>query len=98
MVDIFSLQHSEETYKKAFEFIPERWEDETLNKFSWVPFSAGPRVCVGNNFSTLEQKFLVIRLLQKYKISFKNEKDITEINPSGFLLTAIKKDLIFEKI
>lgn len=40
----------------AAEFIPERWIDErlqryTANPFAHVPFNAGPRICLGQQFA-----------------------------------------------
>jgi len=34
---------------------------------AWIPFSSGPRVCIGMNFSLLEQKIFLVYLLKKVK-------------------------------
>jgi cytochrome P450 len=37
----------------ANEFVPERWENTDLEKkvgFGFMPFHAGPRVCLGSKF------------------------------------------------
>jgi cytochrome P450 len=53
------------------EFRPERFQGEEgkkIHKFAHIPFSAGSRVCVGNNFSLVEQKLFLVKLLQRFKI------------------------------
>ncbi|CCO35185.1 Cytochrome P450 52E1 [Rhizoctonia solani AG-1 IB] len=55
----------------AWEFDPERWLDERNEKFvkdpmRFVPFNAGPRICLGQQFAYNEASFVLIRLLQKF--------------------------------
>ncbi|KAL2065907.1 hypothetical protein VTL71DRAFT_3577 [Oculimacula yallundae] len=47
------------------QFRPERWEGR---KFGWeyIPFSGGPRICVGQQYAIIEASYIIIRLLQKY--------------------------------
>jgi len=36
--------------------------------FAFMPFSLGPRQCIGNNFSLVEQRLFLTRLLQKFEV------------------------------
>jgi len=53
-------------------FDPDRFLDErvktfvTSNPFVFVPFNAGPRICLGQQFAYHEASFFMIRLLQKF--------------------------------
>lgn len=55
----------------ADEFDPERWIDERLKKyitpnpFIFLPFSAGPRICLGQQFAYNESSYFLVRLLQR---------------------------------
>ncbi|KAG8706591.1 hypothetical protein FRC08_000954 [Ceratobasidium sp. 394] len=55
----------------AEEFDPERWIDERLRKyvtpnpFIFLPFNAGPRICLGQQFAYNESSFFLVRLLQR---------------------------------
>jgi cytochrome P450 len=56
----------------ADEFDPERWIDPhrlkrfTSNPMMFTPFSAGPRVCVGQNYAYNEACCFLVRLLQRF--------------------------------
>ncbi|KAJ1300310.1 hypothetical protein OPQ81_005132 [Rhizoctonia solani] len=55
----------------AWEFDPERWLDNRNEAFikdpmRFVPFNAGPRICLGQQFAYNEASFVLIRLLQKF--------------------------------
>lgn len=54
----------------AEEFNPERWIDKervekmVADPFMFIPFSAGPRICLGQNYAYNEASFMMIRILQ----------------------------------
>ncbi|KAJ7464337.1 cytochrome P450 monooxygenase pc-1 [Mycena latifolia] len=64
----------------AEEFSPERFLDERLKKyllnnaFQFLPFNAGPRICLGQQFAYNEMSFMLIRLLQSFS-SFALDED-----------------------
>jgi len=52
-------------------FDPERWLDERLSIFTsrpmiFTPFSAGPRICIGQNYALNEASCFIIRLMQQF--------------------------------
>ncbi|KAJ6520794.1 cytochrome P450 monooxygenase pc-3 [Mycena vulgaris] len=58
----------------ALEFDPDRFLDEQLHKYLspnpyiFLPFNAGPRICLGQQFAYQEASFFLVRLLQKFKV------------------------------
>ncbi|KAH7338429.1 cytochrome P450 [Rhizoctonia solani] len=58
----------------ADEFDPDRWLDDRLRKyvvpnpFIFLPFNAGPRICLGQQFAYNEASFFLCRLLQRVEL------------------------------
>ncbi|KZP25071.1 cytochrome P450 monooxygenase pc-3 [Athelia psychrophila] len=56
----------------ALEFDPDRFLDDRVQKYLtpkpyiFVPFNAGPRICLGQQFAYNEVSFVLIRLLQNF--------------------------------
>ncbi|MFL5291492.1 MAG: cytochrome P450 [Myxococcales bacterium] len=48
-------------------FEPERWaEEDRRPRFAFMPFSGGPRQCIGNNFAMLEAVLILATLAQRF--------------------------------
>ncbi|HXK20468.1 MAG TPA: cytochrome P450, partial [Polyangiaceae bacterium] len=51
VLPVHVLQRSSKLFKRAEEFVPERWADEAKGpicpRHAFLPFSSGPRVCIG---------------------------------------------------
>jgi len=79
---------------------PERWFPENLTKEqrnAWTPFSGGPRICIGMNFSLLEQKLFLVCLLKRFKeIKLDPQGKITSIHPGLFNYSPNLEKLIIQ--
>lgn len=60
--------------------MPERFELDYLTNlcpFSYLPFSAGPRNCIGQKFAMLEIKCTIAKVLQNYEIALEPDFKVT---------------------
>ncbi|XP_066257473.1 cytochrome P450 4d2-like [Euwallacea similis] len=77
---IFHIQRSPEYWDNPLEFDPTRFLPENSGKIkpgSFLPFSTGPRNCIGQRIATVLSKITVATVLRHFKISSKH-KDIKE--------------------
>ncbi|PVD36823.1 hypothetical protein C0Q70_03813 [Pomacea canaliculata] len=71
-IQILNLHHNPQVWNDPWTFNPDNFSPENLqNKdtYAFVPFSAGPRNCIGQHFAMNEEKVLLARLLRKYSFS-----------------------------
>lgn len=73
VIPIYLLGHDPENYPEPEVFRPERFAAHTQNTdrnpYAYIPFSAGPRNCIGQKFVMLEMKSLISQILLHYEIS-----------------------------
>uniref|UniRef100_T1J5A9 Cytochrome P450 n=1 Tax=Strigamia maritima TaxID=126957 RepID=T1J5A9_STRMM len=70
-IQIYLLHHNPEIYPDPEVFNPDRFLAECnsqINAFSFIPFSAGPRNCIGQKYSMLMEKVIMANLLRNYTI------------------------------
>jgi len=70
---VFIMQRRQDLWgPDVEEFDPDRFLDERLKEyllkdpFIFLPFNAGPRICLGQQFAYNEMSFMLIRLLQNF--------------------------------
>ena len=69
---VYALHHNPEFWPNPEVFLPERFTPEGSKQrvqFSWVPFGAGPRVCLGQHFAIMEAQLALALILQRYRIT-----------------------------
>jgi cytochrome P450 len=63
-------------------FHPERfsqgWE-ERIPRFAYLPFGAGPRVCIGNAFATMEARLILATVAQRLKFSLETAAEVRPV-------------------
>ena len=71
-INIHVMNTREDVWENPKKFDPERFEETKVkdrDPYMFVPFSAGPRNCIGQHFALDEIKVTLIKLLQKFKVT-----------------------------
>ena len=80
---IHMIHRDPKIYPKPHSFIPDRFIEGTdsfvKNPFAYVPFSAGPRNCLGQKFALQEEKIFLAYILRHYRLeSIKHMENIVK--------------------
>ena len=68
MVPIYALHRNELLWDDPNAFRPERFEDrKTVQRYAYLPFGDGPRICIGASFALQEAVIILATLLSKFK-------------------------------
>lgn len=89
-------------YSKPFEFNPDRWLKENkvaAHPYMFVPFSNGPRNCIGQHLAVLAVKLTMVKLMRTYDWHIEKPEDVYLVlgflvNPSEFTTVMRRKPLI----
>lgn len=82
MISVYNIHHSSQVWERAEEFLPERFDlegpmpNETNTDFRFIPFSGGPRKCVGDQFALLETIVTLAILLQNMNFELVPDQNI----------------------
>ncbi|TRX92247.1 hypothetical protein FHL15_006862 [Xylaria flabelliformis] len=95
-VPTYTIHHSKDIWgADADEFRPERWAEATpRQRNAFIPFSYGPRSCVGRNVAEMEMKMIAATWLRRYDIFLRQEVMETR---EGFLRKPLELEIGFKK-
>ncbi|KAL1914363.1 uncharacterized protein VTP21DRAFT_8943 [Calcarisporiella thermophila] len=72
-VHLYAMHRNPRVYPNPNVFDPDRWtpeEEQKRSRFAWLPFSTGPRGCIGMALALQEAKTVLAMLLHRFKLRY----------------------------
>jgi len=89
--NIYALHHNATIWPDPFKFDPERFSKENSGGrhiYAFIPFAAGPRICIGRNFLYFQVKIFLSTLLRsiRFELDETHQSDNGKLNPNESLV------------
>jgi cytochrome P450 len=70
ILPIYALHRHHALWRHPDRFDPERFSDpKPVERFAYLPFGDGPRICIGQNFALQEAVIILATLLSRFRFS-----------------------------
>jgi cytochrome P450 len=93
LISQYLIHHHPSIWDDPTVFNPDRFLPEYVAKrpkFAYLPFGAGPRVCLGSGFATMEMQMVLAMLLRRFDVTITSESN-PELSP--MITLRPKKDI-----
>ncbi len=98
-VSIYNIHHNPKYWEQPSLFYPERFTMDKIRqreRYAYMPFGAGPRICIGSHYSTMEAFLILSIILQKFDIKLISQKPIglkplITLRPAKKIKVTVKK-------
>ncbi|KAF2758476.1 cytochrome P450 [Pseudovirgaria hyperparasitica] len=82
---IYSLHHSADAFPDPFAYQPDRWlAPDTRAARAWMPFSLGPRACLGQSMAYMQVGAIIATLLWHLDVRRAHNDDSTDASCAEF--------------
>ena len=76
---IWNIHHNPTVWPDPLTYDPQRFHPDrikTMDSHAFLPFSAGPRNCIGQSFAMHEMKVVIARVLREFRFSLDVTKEV----------------------
>jgi cytochrome P450 len=86
VVSPFATHQDPQLYSQPKRFRPERWESLKPTPWEYLPFGAGPRICVGASFAQQTLRLIIPTILQRVRFSIVRDANIARLTRANILM------------
>jgi cytochrome P450 len=86
VVSPYATHHDPELYPEPQRFLPSRWESLKPSPWEYMPFGAGPRICIGASFGQQTLRLIMATVLQRVRVSIVRDAKITRLTRGNILM------------
>ena len=97
IMSVQSIHHQEEHWPDPYTFNPDRFAPgKKIEPFTYLPFAAGPRKCIGKHFAMMEAKVVMSKIYRTFTLHdpYPEERELKKVTK----MTSKPKDGVFVKI
>ncbi|MEQ4304044.1 cytochrome P450 [Plantactinospora sp. B6F1] len=89
MMPVYLMHRDPRWWESPEEFLPDRWlgTQQPHARFAYLPFGAGPRICLGNQLGLLQLVLAVAALARDYDVSVVDRETVV-MRPEALLVPA----------
>ena len=97
-ISTYTMHRNAAFFPDPLRFDPERFSparEADIPKHAYLPFGAGPRVCIGNTFAMMEARLILITILQRFRLTLAPKQTVQAeqlftIRPKGGLKMIVR--------
>jgi cytochrome P450 len=98
IVNVIGIHRREDLWPSPERFDPERFLDDEGNqrpRCAYMPFGAGPRICIGNHFASMEGHVLLATIARHARFELTSSADVeleplVTLRPRGGVSTRVR--------
>ncbi len=99
LLSIYGLHRDSTYYPDPEKFDPDRFAPEQVKarpSLAYMPFGAGPRMCIGNHFAMMEMQLVLVMLVQRFDFELIDNKPVVPqplvtLSPKGGIKMRLRK-------
>jgi cytochrome P450 len=98
VISQYVIHRHPDFWPEAAAFLPDRFQDTTLpggHRFAYLPFGAGPRICIGEPFALMEGQLALASIAQAYELKLDPRRPVQQevavtLRPQGGLWMTVQ--------
>jgi cytochrome P450 len=83
-LNTYAMHHDPRWWEEPERYIPERFNPDrqaSVPRMAYLPFSTGPRVCIGNSFAMMEARLILAATASQYRLTMADGQPPVQMEP-----------------